>query len=873
MSPESILKRAGFAVTSNSIGVPRWGLSNEISHRSQRFRNFQQALFDGAQIGPGTFALHLIAFHGIDPLTIQQLGNTNLVRYSSRHGHTLEFISGGKLVSRVIVCNFTTALELKWTVDMVAAQEWLSTRFNFTGASLNDVLIELRCDQLAWLRTHQPPSIFAHMSGLIPCTSLSHDTWAREHTGLVPPSAVDLEDCALQTSVDLILDQLTVDRNKEDGTTFLTRVVSGLSNQSNEPDKDRRARWIKHLLKFAPQALQYSKATTIVLAWCANTIESGTVKKGNAADLTTRRRYVVALSSTLLSGLQALPENPRHWNSKARAKVFEDVLKSVDGKDFPALSAAVASFQAYLRDEFDVPLVRLSTTGLQPDPQVRAQYVTETEVKRVSEWIQTVFVNDPVFRLRINALLWMCYDAPFRVSEVLALAKNRIRRLGAGTFEIAVYVSEENNLKTDAGARRIWIGDPRAVDALEQLIASRELEGWTSNDLLFAHGMDGSKVHGIAALRRTLLKLLKAATGDESMTIHALRHTWVTRSLLSGLTSSSISAVPLLACKVAQTGHVALHTSMTSYFHLPEVVIRLHLDIALVEELAVTSKTGEPYCNMRAATIRQRVVRGGHSINQTVWAIAMRRAESLVPPPVEASEWIVPSCPRIESRSAAQQTPALLLQFLILVERGAKPSELAPRFGFSEAYANELVLKVTALIEQLEQSKYSRQRKIDARKRAMGGITLAKAMQPKYRKILRWMEEGDFNSQIVKIAVDAWQIIRNRYGYLDMCHQKAADLLRFLKSTGIGIEELGVRAQLGSDANVEHDFVQRSAIAQRAFIAGFGEPLREVQRAPMHPSRCGVFLVWSGQGGSDLRGLDALLLVLSVYFKSVGETK
>ena len=870
MSPESILKRAGFEVTSNSIGVPRWGYTQQISERYERFQKFQQAVFENAQGGTETLTLHLLAFHGVDPTSIHRLSNLDLTRYTSSFGQVLEITRNGNLIERVLLCHVTAAVEPRWAIELVATQDWLTKHYARKGNSLDETLLELRCDQLAWAQVHLPPAIFAHTAGLIPCTPLSRDTWVRECSGMVPRNAGEYEDCTLHTSVDLILDQLEVGGSQADGSNFLTRALSGLSNLANESDRERRERWIKHLIQLAPQAIQYSKATTIVLGWCANTIESGTVKKGNAADLDTRRRYVLAAAHGLLKGIQVLSENPRYWNATARVRTYEEILQAAAGKDFPALSAAIASFQAYLRDEFDVPVLLFRTNGLRPEQQVRAQYVTETEVQRVSQWIGELFIDDHALGDRTAALLWMCYDAPFRVSEVLALTKNCVRKLVSDGFEIVVASSAENTLKTDAAARRLWVQDPRAVDALDTLIASRDREGWASQDLLFAHGLDGNNVYRKAALRRSLLRLLKAATGDEKMTIHALRHSWVTRSLLEGFASSSISPIPVLASKVAQTGHAALHTSMTSYFHMPEVVLRLHLDVAFLAETQVTSRSAEPYCRMNAAALRQRALRADRSMNEVVWATAMRRAEALCVPPPDLSGWTIPVCPRIETRSPVQQTPRLVLQFLLLVEKGAKPAALAPRFGFCDAFADEILAEARLLIGELQRSSYHRNRKIDDPKRSLGKVTFAKALQPKYKGLLQWMEDGNCNSPTARLATEAWQMIRNRYGYLDMCHERAADLLRLLNMAGIEIHQLSVRAQNDDEVNGVAKFQLRAGLAQKSFHTAFGISLPKIQPAPKHATRCGAYLVWAGQEGADLRGLDAILLSMKVYFNLQG---
>lgn len=879
MNAVEILNHAGIMVSYSSIDVPSFRAQAQVNTRAARFARFQQEVLRTNWQDGIALATHLFAFDGFSPLSLHLLRTNTAALQTTEYGLALELSESNKLTHRYLLSSITQAITsspIRWSDEHL--DKLLHALCNTTAyehSSKSEVLKELHCDQLAWTFQQLPSAIFSHLAGLTTCTPLDPDAWERERTGMAPAIAEDIAVAEIEANAGDLLDATTSTTADNSSAALIQQALNALYEAKGETTRQSLMRWNRSLVALAPKIHNYSPQVGLVISWIAHVVEHGTSKKGTHADPATRRRYVLVAAKPIFSAIQSLPRDPCLWTKDMRVSAYVAIMHSANNSDKRALSAALASFQDFLSEAFEIQPLDAGLKDIVPASAPRAQCIYIHEVERASRWIQSAHMEDHGLKVRLQVALWLAYDAPFRINELLHLRKGNITPLPDGSFEITILPPRGGQLKTPVATRRVWIRHSQACGFLKSLIEERERDGWTSQDLLFASGIDGRTPHRKNRLRFLLLLALKAATGDPNMTIHALRHAWVCRELLTCLTGSGIHNLNRLAHLAAQVGHESAHTTLEYYFHQMEVVLHVHMDAALRFSLDWNSDSGARYTSLSASAIRQRAARSQQSVGTVIWSL-LNAATSATNDRYACTPkgWSLPSPPDLKDKSLTPLTPGLIKMFLLAAEMGEHTSDvLAQRYGLSNVQGRNALQQITDIKAKICESTYKRKRiQSSSLDRTKLDLQISKIEQAKYKEVVNSLDEVPTDLELLQRGSTAWQKLRNRYGYISLMDSDSS--FNFLAL----LERLGLRAYnfdvvIASNETPGHAKAVRAEVESNFLLAMAALP-HFIEDAPPHPARPAAYLQWHPQisrqktsANSDLKGLDAAMVVIHVYLQ------
>jgi integrase len=178
------------------------------------------------------------------------------------------------------------------------------------------------------------------------------------------------------------------------------------------------------------------------------------------------------------------------------------------------------------------------------------------------------------------------------------LQRLRLRNVSVSTngkhveVEIVALLGTDG-LKTAAAKRRFVITEPEAAKRLLSWCEFRRAQGAPESGFLFADAADDNRLYRPYAVRATILRMLKAATGDPSMTFYALRHSWISREMEQLLMTESAVDFNRLMHLADAAGHVSPATSIYFYSHRFEIALWTHMTCILREDVGLTGPDAE----------------------------------------------------------------------------------------------------------------------------------------------------------------------------------------------------------------------------------------------------------------------------------------
>lgn len=882
MTIEDKLEAAGIDLTTDSVDVEHLRFSSGAKPRARRFEAFQRAAcgLEGYQIGAKS--ARLIAFDLVLPLSVP---NALASKPFSAWGSTyLEWEAAPNTrIERRRLCVLTTLCWKHEAVDCLQEwtgfQSWLATTEEYKNLTVEQALTELELDLMSWSVRNLPMVLWGHVVGLRPMHALPRTTLARDITGLVPAIEVDETQIELEAMVSDFLDVVDLANSKSGSDTLVREARDLLTTTQDEEPRDAISRWIRALLSLRSRAESADVASAVVLAWMIDTIESGTVLKVDA-DYLTRRRYCRVAALAILRMLRAVRgEHPENWKQEELEAGYQSLMIDESISDKSGLGAAISSFQLFLFDQWDVPVAARGLHKLIPAPRPRAQLVTLTEIHRALDWVDQQEDGDTRLMDTVCVALALGWTAPFRVRELLYLRIQNIAKQDDGTYEIEIVRwGRKNKLKTDAAVRRVHVREPWAVQRLASWLAWRDLEGAPQGDLLFASPDSAETVYRRHAVHRTLLRVLKMATGELDMTFHALRHGWASREIAAVLCSNSIVDFNRLTHVAAALGHVSAHTTIFFYSHLFEDALSVHMASALRDVLKLSGSGVALLLGQKSSRVRKVASRAKIEVGLDAWPELERSVEAMIFPLVtDGINLVVPQCPRLVSTFRECLSPMKTLRALRLMRDGLlSDGGICANTRLSQQEVSAIRNVACGIsIDWLKKCKG-----VDAEVAHVASVQVAltemnvsleRAFQPRYQRLRETLEL----SQVEKVLADAarsWADVRTGT-YLAIDHpDKTLPLLRLLKLAGINPEALQVRVQYHEE-DVVQAMVKISEIQEVIRTVWDTQPEFE----PMdfvHDFRPAAYLVWPssdadgplrGHAAASIAGLDAILFSVAVY--------
>ncbi|MET0660899.1 MAG: hypothetical protein ABW110_22395, partial [Steroidobacteraceae bacterium] len=404
---------------------------------------------------------------------------------------------------------------------------------------------------------------------------------------------------------------------------------------------------------------------------------------------------------------------------------------------------------------------------------------------------------------------------------------------------------------------------------VEEWLARRRGEGAHDTDLLFGYPDGARRVwhwHRTASL---LGQLLKAASGDRSLSLHALRHAKVTDFAVTlPLTPDGERQFELFS---AQRGHESSEITRRHYDHSGDKVLRRVLAELEVED-QVSYAAGAQWLGVSEAALRKRASR-------STLPRAAFLAQELA---AKVNVFAIPDvridfefCERVAPEHLANDSEGAFASVLCIcreLDAGASSAAVALRHDWGPAKVlriARMVIEEARLSWSTDQNDARLQYRLhEAFERVRRASDFSRLEQPKHARVLEFAQQPA-NEDKLLAAVRAWTTIRLG-PYLSLERpERAMELVEFLAAAGVKSEQLVARiAPLPEDSADDTRHLER-AVTER--IASFFRQPVPLQRGAGRRGRPRAYLLFAEEGGAaasaavSARGLNALMLAASIW--------
>lgn len=684
-----------------------WSVRQDTQLRITRFEAFQQAITRPQAPSLGLLAVRMIGLDAVPVSAIAQLEATDVRPYTMGHQFSIEWsASDPSRLERRIICPFTL---LAWPNTQPTDQpcsfteqtrnrpvslrglrrslrRWLA--LCLTYQDLERPLEELAQDQLCWIHEYSPAALFAHVAGVSVMAAAPRSCMARRETGLAlvqDDGQLEVSDVGATTSIV----QATIEAEGETFSEGLIRMAADVfrSEHRSGIDGHTKRQWAEALHELASRVRRAHPAVGVIIGWAAHQSEYGTVDTANPAARTVKR-YSLRLMHPLAVGLRGFPVEVNEWKSERLIELYIDIIKNTAESSRSETSAAIASFNSYLEEWYDVaPLERSFGHWTPSKPPVRSNLLWQHEMDRCIEL--ALRCEDERLGAIAVCCLWIARENAVRIQDLLRLRLVNVHPPVEGSqlpLEIEVVRDAgRGRLKTVDSQRRLYIRDQEAITCLVGWHNRRTSEAAPGKALLFGDRNDDRRVYRQAALHNYLNQLVKRATGDAEMRFHHFRHTGVSQRMQSALLTSSLVDANLLEILAADSGHSSPKTTLQVYSHLYEQPLRMWLDLGLSSSLKFGAEEARAIVGVKANTLVQTARRRGVSMTALVLDRVAQMSQNLsVETCCSIYSFGEPMSPKLSIGQPYQVTAVVVADVLLRQLEGQPVSKLAPLLNLNE---------------------------------------------------------------------------------------------------------------------------------------------------------------------------------------------
>lgn len=504
-----------------------------------------------------------------------------------------------------------------WSVAFKVLENLLWSSYPETATLAPDSALDLALtDARSWCYLHLPLCLYSHIRGAVRMPILSEEVLHRlfeSNTRQVAlPSACD---AILSSAQDLSWDNqhgvstTAATALPEGAISLITSIFSVSKNQSGlRLATYLNARELRDKLSLAVEMISAeNRVAAVLMSWAFHLLTVGSIRKENPA-VSTLAAYVGALLRPLARALCERKFPPYFYSQDDWSELF-DFLRENGSSGQSA--AALASIHQWA----------VQTYGCDPMPELIFQQVESTRIHANVIWPHELqgaleraawVSDDERTNHQVQVLLALGGGGLFRIGDLLSLTTGDIQVCDDG---LRIHVNPGHGIhagKSRSARRIVRIGDPALINLIKRWRDRRRLETGESSEvdsLLFGDPHDQHKLYRMGQCVRLVNQLLKAATADDRVSFHTLRHSVATSRLYALLAHKQPpKAVSPLDELCHEMGHAGRETIWMIYFHGPEFALRAAVDripavgIVHLEEAAF-------WLEMTPAAMRQRAHR------------------------------------------------------------------------------------------------------------------------------------------------------------------------------------------------------------------------------------------------------------------------
>ena len=580
-------KNIAIQLLRDPAGRLHWRSAKLTSYAASRFTGLQVAFLDGGLTAPtrgALAALSLILLDGIanrDDLERALAGVDHLHWWNERvcltwddsiGRHNRRFLS--PITQSVLALPTTEKLESAAVMEQIDALLRSAIRSAKRTYSLELLLL----DAQAWLLETVPGPLFAHCTGHAPISALPLSALARQEAKLaLAPETAGQPVRKTNDGFARALGNYFDHGQGNEGGFVIDELISTCRRDRSPSDSSERQRMLKDCSTLLSLNQSIGPIPGLVLAWAYDLLESGTRTKTRVR-AATASKYIAALARPLLEAFRDLDIESLPLQSYR--EIYLGMMEGGTDSKKRTLASAISSWHHFLSCWFEVPPLYPSLHKLVPAARPKANLLWQHELDQVAAWLDEP-IQDDRHRSQLKVAFGIARAIRIRAGELLSL---RLRNFhfepGRMTIEIAT-PARDGGVKTPSGVRRAAVECADGIATIQAWHARRVAEGGLKNDYLFGDPYRPDRRYQPGLLYADLNRLLKAATGDRTIALHALSHTRISFDWDRARRERRAADIDPIERESVLAGHASPATGFATYFHFSEGWLRDSLDARL----------------------------------------------------------------------------------------------------------------------------------------------------------------------------------------------------------------------------------------------------------------------------------------------------
>lgn len=614
LAPENIAIACHF----DAIGRVHFRSGPATSRAASRFAKIQAAVLKGRLVAPSPTihaALSLILFDGIATeadLSGALTGIDQMYRWDKRI--CLDWIDSigrqnrrhpGLITQAILALPRQAVIDVHITLQ--ALDKFLQSVIHSPSRAYSLELLLL--DAQAWLYECLPLPLFAHCIGKAPITGLSRSTLARHESALALSPMVDhkTEEPSSRAFASAIGGYFASRRDSQ-GSWFIDELVTICRRKRSLSNSEDKRRMLRACEGLASRDLEIAPLGGLILAWVIDLLQSGTRTKIHLKAITPAK-YIGSAARRLSEVFRG--KDIEELGATEFLKIYQGMMDGLSTSQKRTLASAISSWHFFLTCWFDVPPLPCSLHKWVHASAPKANIVWAHEIARIRDWLAES-IPDTRHHAQLRVAFEIASQIRIRATELLNLRLQNVHwSQESVTIEIATK-AVDGGVKTLAAFRRDKAHSADCAALIEAWYQRRHREGAYPGDYLFGdpHRPDSKYAPGL--LYADLNRLLKAATGDPTIALHALSHTRISMDWRDAAFETLDTDINPFEREAVDAGHASAATGFSCYFHLFEAWLRASLDREIGKHFGAWScvspwigKTAEAYRQARCRARRQ----------------------------------------------------------------------------------------------------------------------------------------------------------------------------------------------------------------------------------------------------------------------------
>lgn len=433
----------------------------------------------------------------------------------------------------------------------------------------------LLLDAEAWLYEHLPLPLFAHCIGKAPIAALPKSTLARHESRLALSLLLDPEiEKSNSRAFASAIGSFFAKRRNDHGGWFIDELVSICRRKRALSNGDDKRRMLHECEALASRDIEIAPLGGLILAWAIDLLQSGTRTKIQLKAITPAK-YIGIAAKRLWQAFRE--EDLEEFGTEDFLNVYLSMMNGLSNSQKRTLASALSSWHFFLMCWFEVAPLYHSLHKWVPPTAPKANLVWKHEIEMIRAWLQA-----PMPDARHHAQLQVAFEIAsqirIRATELLNLRLQNFHWTQESlTIEVATKATD-GGVKTLAAFRRHDAQSAECVALIKAWYMRRQQEGAFPTDYLFGDPHRPDTKYAPGQLYTDLNRLLKAATGDPTIALHALSHTKISMDWHKAAMEKPGADINTFERESVDAGHASAATGFANYFHLFESWLRCCLN-------------------------------------------------------------------------------------------------------------------------------------------------------------------------------------------------------------------------------------------------------------------------------------------------------